>query len=85
MRHVLTNALGAREETEIHVAEHTLSGGETLLLCSDGLHTVCSAEQLRDLLGGAEDSESAAAALIRAAIEGGARDNVTAVVVANRV
>lgn len=84
MRHVLTNALGAREETEIHVAEHPLADGDTLLLCTDGLHTVCAPEQLRDLLRSSEDLEQVAASLVRAAIEGGARDNVTVVVVANR-
>jgi protein phosphatase len=84
MRHVLTNALGARDETEIHVAEHALIGGETLLLCSDGLHTVCSEGDVRDVLARAVDSEAAARALVRAALDGGARDNVTAVVVARR-
>jgi serine/threonine protein phosphatase PrpC len=84
MRHVLTNALGAREVTDIHVAEHPLSGGETLLICSDGLHTVCGDDELRRLLSAGDGSEAAARALVRAALEGGARDNVTAVVVANR-
>jgi serine/threonine protein phosphatase PrpC len=81
MRHVLTNALGAREETEIHVAEHALSGGETLLLCSDGLHTVCSAAQLQDLLMHAADARAGATRLVRTALDAGARDNVTAVVI----
>jgi PPM family protein phosphatase len=84
MRHVLTNALGAREETEIHVAEHPLTGGERLLLCSDGLHTVCPPEQLRELLEQTQDVEATAAALVRAAIDGGSRDNVTVVVIANQ-
>jgi serine/threonine protein phosphatase PrpC len=36
MRHVLTNTLGAREQVDVHVSEHDLSGGEMILLCSDG-------------------------------------------------
>jgi serine/threonine protein phosphatase PrpC len=84
MRHVLTNALGAREETEIHVAEHALSGGETLLLCSDGLHTVCSATQLQALVTAGPDAEAAATRLVRTALDAGARDNVTAVVIRRR-
>ena len=66
------------------MAEHPLTGGETLLLCTDGLHTACGPEQLRDLLRQTKDLEAVTASLVRSAIEGGARDNVTAVVVANR-
>ena len=40
MRNVLTNVLGVREQTEIHVSEHPLRDGEMLLLCSDGVHNV---------------------------------------------
>jgi len=39
---------------------------------------------MRDVLVQAPDVEQAAASLVRAAIDGGARDNVTAVVVTNR-
>lgn len=81
MRHVLTNALGSREQTEIHVAEHALSGGETLLLCSDGVHTVCHGAALKQLLAPGQSAETSAARLVRAALDGGSRDNVTAVVV----
>src|ERR1700752_5013232 len=38
MRHVLTNVLGTKENTEIHVAEHQLQPGDRLIVCSDGLH-----------------------------------------------
>ena len=84
MRHVLTNALGAREQAEIHLSEHVLAGGETLLLCTDGLHTVLGNDELAALLRQGDDLEALARALVRAAIDGGARDNVTVVVVANR-
>ena len=36
-RHVLTNVLGVRPDTQVHLLERELSGDETLLLCSDGL------------------------------------------------
>ena len=38
MRYVLTNAIVAREETEVEIWERVLVDGEVLLLCSDGLH-----------------------------------------------
>jgi serine/threonine protein phosphatase PrpC len=80
MRHVLTNVLGARDQTEIHVAERDLKGGELLLLCSDGLHNVLNEAALVELMTG-DDLEAMAKRLVLAAIERGSRDNVTALVV----
>ena len=40
MRNALTNVVGARARTEVHVAEETLAGGELLLLSTDGVHGV---------------------------------------------
>jgi serine/threonine protein phosphatase PrpC len=82
MRHVLTNALGAREQAEIHIQERALTGGETLLLCSDGLHTVVAPDQLLALLQQGGDLEERANSLVRAALDGGSHDNVTVVLVA---
>jgi serine/threonine protein phosphatase PrpC len=56
-----------------------LAEGDTLLLCSDGLTKHVSDERIAELLGGS-DPESAAQALIDAALEGGGSDNVTVVV-----
>ena len=38
MRHVLTSVVGAREQVEVHMAEHPIEPGDRFLLCSDGLH-----------------------------------------------
>ena len=38
MRHVLTNAIGAREETEVEIGQRELAEDDVVLLCSDGLH-----------------------------------------------
>jgi protein phosphatase len=81
MRNVLTNVLGVREHVDIHLAERHLAGGETLLLCSDGLHGVMSDEAIRQVLADTSDVEAAASALVAAALERGSRDNVTALVV----
>ena len=50
--------------------------GDRLLLCSDGVSDVLDEPQIAELLA----REDAADALVRAALEAGARDNVTAVV-----
>src|SRR4029077_17288649 len=50
MRNVLTNVLGAREQVDIHLSERELSAGDTMLLCSDGLHGVLDAAALQEIL-----------------------------------
>jgi PPM family protein phosphatase len=79
MRNVLTNVLGAREQTDVHIAELELSGDELLLLCSDGLHSVIEDQEIAKHLESAEDLDAAAKRLIAAAIAAGTRDNVTVV------
>jgi protein phosphatase len=81
MRHVLTNVLGAREQTDVHILERDLEPGDTVLLCSDGVHGALADADLAALLQRDGGVEAAAERLIRAAIDRGTRDNVTAIVV----
>lgn len=82
-KHVLTNVLGSKERTSVHIAEHAVAPGDRLVMCSDGLHGVLTNSDLQILLAGMErqHSEEAAQALVNAALERGTRDNVTAIVV----
>jgi protein phosphatase len=79
LQHVLTNVLGAQERAVIHLQEYDLKGGETILLCSDGLHNVLSDGDLTRHLHTDEPLPDLGARLIEAALAGGGRDNVTAV------
>lgn len=81
MRNVLTNVLGARDHTDVHLAEVPLMGNERLLLCSDGLHSVLDDRAIDELLTANAGVEPAARALVAAALDGGSRDNVTALLV----
>jgi serine/threonine protein phosphatase PrpC len=81
MRHVLTNVLGAREQPEIHVSERTLAPGETLLLCSDGIHNAIDDETLKALLLQGGDVRSISESIVATALDRGGRDNATAVLV----
>jgi protein phosphatase len=81
MRNVLTNVLGARDETYIHVSERELAPGQTLLLCTDGVHGAVADDTLRQLMSQEGPAEQLAQAVVSAALEHGSRDNVTAVVV----
>jgi protein phosphatase len=80
MRRVLTNVVGAREQAEVRLSEHDLKGGEMILLCSDGLHGVLDDGTLEKALIGGETPSDIVSHLIKAALAGGARDNITAVV-----
>ena len=80
MRHVLTEAVGTAQDANPSVHERRLEPGEVLLLCSDGLHTAVPDADIARLLASSNDPESACATLLEAALQAGARDNVTAVV-----
>ena len=81
MRHALTNVVGSRPRTSVHVSEHALRGGERLALTTDGVHGVLEDAQLAEVLEGNSDAKRVAAALVDRALNGGSRDNCTAVVV----
>jgi protein phosphatase len=79
MRHVLTNVVGNGMRTEAHVIEEPLADGDRLLLTTDGVHGSLDDRRLERLLAG-DQLDSAAAAIVHAAITSGSRDNCTAVV-----
>lgn len=81
MRHVLTNVLGARDQIDMEVDERPIVGHERVLLCSDGLHGVVDDETLGRVLGTDASETSMAEELVALALERGAGDNVTALVV----
>jgi serine/threonine protein phosphatase PrpC len=81
MRHVLTNVLGSRPDILVRVTERALTEGDTLLLCSDGLHGVLDAPAIQEILTAAPDVQAAAETLVSRALDAGSRDNVTALVV----
>jgi len=80
-RTVLTNVLGARPDISVHVLERQLTGGETLLLCTDGVHGVVPDEAIRGLLSSSQGLPQLVESLLRAALDRGSRDNITALAV----
>jgi protein phosphatase len=77
VRHVLTNVVGAREQGDVHLHEYDLQGGETILMCSDGLHGVVDDEAIARTLASGGTPAEIVPRLINAALTGGAKDNVT--------
>jgi protein phosphatase len=80
MRHALTNVVGVRGRTDVHVVEHTLTDGDVLLLTTDGVHGVLEDERLARLLHRDAPLNAMAEDVIAAALKRGSRDNVTAIV-----
>ena len=80
MRGALTNVVGARGRTDVHVVEEPIEAGDLILLTTDGVHGVVDAPALERLLRDDADPKSIAAAVIASALAHGSRDNVTAVV-----
>jgi len=68
------------EPVEPDVFEVNLRPGDQLVLCSDGLWDVLSAERIAALLDPASALDSAVAGLVDAALEAGSTDNVSAAV-----
>ena len=79
LRHVLTNVVGGRRPTDVHVVEEPLAAGDRLLLSTDGVHGVLENALLEGLLE-SYDLTGAVADIVRAALARGSRDDCTAVV-----
>ena len=79
MRRVLTNVIGAREQTDVRMTEHDLAAGDAILLCSDGLHSVLDDRAMEAVVATADTAAEIVARLIQRALAQGARDNLTAV------
>ncbi|SFL47653.1 protein phosphatase [Paenibacillus sp. 1_12] len=83
-RNVLTRALGTESTIEIDIQDLTWQQGDTLLLCSDGLSSLISSEQIAAPIHQAAGSlEEIAQQLVNEALTAGGDDNVTVVLVSN--
>lgn len=77
---VITRAVGAEESLAVDMVTRRARGCDRYLLCSDGLSNAVPDPEIADILA-KTPCENAAKALVYSALDHGARDNVTAVVV----
>ncbi len=78
--HGITRAVGGDENLVLEELQDRVQVGDRFLLCSDGLTREVTDDQIRvRMING--DIRAAADGLVSAALEGGGRDNVTAVIV----
>jgi serine/threonine protein phosphatase PrpC len=80
-RSVITRALGTDEEVQIDTFSLQTQPGDVLLLCTDGLNTMISEDEIAGVLASPAGAADIARRLVRAALKAGGEDNVTAVVV----
>ncbi len=77
---IVTRAVGATDSLAVDMVSHEFHGDDIYLICSDGLNKAVSDDEITEILqngGGRGMAES----LIDRALDHGATDNVTAVVV----
>ena len=78
-RSIITRALGPEPSVNVDTMTFPAKSGDVFLLCSDGLTTMVSDEQITDILSEAKTLRSGVNKLIDAANAEGGRDNITAV------
>jgi PPM family protein phosphatase len=78
---VITRALGTDEEVQIDTFSLEARSDDVLLLCTDGLNTMISEQDIAAALASPTAAADIARQLVRAALKAGGEDNVTAVVV----
>ncbi|MGI8505364.1 MAG: Stp1/IreP family PP2C-type Ser/Thr phosphatase [Solirubrobacteraceae bacterium] len=78
-RSIITRALGIDPEVEVDTWTYAGRPGDVVLLCSDGLTSMITEDQVTAILSEEADLDRAAARLIDEANEAGGRDNITVV------
>jgi serine/threonine protein phosphatase PrpC len=78
-RSIITRALGP--EPDVQVDTYTLAGrdGDLFLICSDGLTSMISDDELGSILRSSDSLDETAESLVRAANQSGGKDNITVV------
>jgi protein phosphatase len=81
MRNIVTRALGSRPDVLVDLTSMEIEPGDVFLLCSDGLNTMLSDDQIHAILvSHRRDPEGACRTLVEEANRHGGEDNVTVVV-----
>jgi PPM family protein phosphatase len=78
-RSIITRALGPEPDVDVDTYTLPAREGDVYLLCSDGLTSMISDDEVRTILTSAASLDEAADALVRAANQSGGKDNITVV------
>ncbi|MBQ1771643.1 MAG: Stp1/IreP family PP2C-type Ser/Thr phosphatase [Clostridia bacterium] len=81
MRNVITRAVGIEPTVSPDIYTGTWECGDTLLLCSDGLHGVLNADSLAGILGKDLSLNDLCDNLVNAASDAGSTDNISVILI----
>ena len=79
MKNLLTRALGSSPEVEVDCDELTLADGDILVLCTDGLNSMVSDDDILSVVLLTNDPDQACEKLIDMANKAGGKDNITVI------
>ncbi|VAW59178.1 Protein serine/threonine phosphatase PrpC, regulation of stationary phase [hydrothermal vent metagenome] len=77
---VITRAIGANQELYIDITAFNVQLGDTYFLCSDGLYNMVSDDEIREVIA-SMPIEEAVDTLVQMALDEGANDNVSVILV----
>ena len=83
LKNVVTRALGGESEVVVDVKEFDLRPGDVYLLCSDGLTTMLSDEEIEKRLQASQPADQICRSLVKDANSRGGLDNVTVVLLSD--
>lgn len=80
-RHVLTKALGVPGEVEAEITDITIAAGDRILMCTDGLTSMLTDEEIAVFLEQNASPQKIADLLVQEANRKGGHDNISVIVV----
>ena len=83
-KNIITRAMGVKDKVEPDFFEYRLKGGDTILMCSDGLTNMVDDDEIFQIVKSARDIVEAVETLIQRANENGGSDNI-GIVLAQRM
>ena len=78
-RHIITRAVGTYEKVQVDTYHLDLDGAEYIFLCSDGVTTMLSDQEIHTIITSKSNLEEKTSELINAANNRGGIDNITVV------
>ncbi|MGL4789855.1 MAG: Stp1/IreP family PP2C-type Ser/Thr phosphatase [Anaerotignaceae bacterium] len=80
-RNIITKAIGSKETIQADVFIEHLKDKDLIMLCSDGLSTMVSDEEITNILNSNVDENLMVEILVNKANENGGKDNISTIVV----
>lgn len=80
-KNIITKAVGVAPKIEADYFVRSLSGGEKILLCSDGLTNMIDDEKIKNIIRENDESEKTVLSLVESANKYGGYDNVSAIII----